>query len=41
MFGGVADTALDATPGVGAVKTLYEVACGDVIPDRTLPVRRR
>ena len=37
VFWGVADTALDATPGVGAVKTLYEVACGDVIPDRTTP----
>jgi hypothetical protein len=37
LFGGVADTALDATPGVGAVKTLYEVARGDLIPNRTTP----
>ena len=37
VFWGVADTALDATPGVGAVKTLYEVARGDLIPDRTSP----
>ncbi len=33
---GVADTALDATPGVGTAKNLYEIARGgDIIPDRT------
>jgi hypothetical protein len=37
LFGGVADTALDATPGVGTVKTLYEVMRGDLIPDRSRP----
>ena len=37
---GVADTALDATPGVGAAKNLYEIARGDIIPDRP-PQRRR
>ena len=31
---GVADTALDATPGLGAAKNLYEIARGDIIPDR-------
>jgi len=31
---GVADTALDATPVVGAAKTIYEMARGDIIPDR-------
>ena len=31
---GVADTALDATPGVGAAKNIYEMARGDIIPDR-------
>jgi hypothetical protein len=31
---GVADSALDATPGVGAAKNLYEMARGDIIPDR-------
>lgn len=35
LFRGVADTALDATPGVGAVKNVYEVMRGDLIPDRT------
>ena len=37
---GVADTALDATPGVGAAKNLYEMARGDIIPDRTPRPRR-
>jgi hypothetical protein len=32
--GGVADTALDATPFVGAAKNVYEVMRGDIIPDR-------
>ena len=31
---GVANTALDATPGVGVAKNLYEMARGDIIPDR-------
>jgi len=31
---GVVDTALDATPGVGAAKNIYEMARGDIIPDR-------
>lgn len=35
FVGGVADTALDATPGVGTAKNLYELARGgDIIPDR-------
>ena len=38
--GGVTDTALDATPGVGAAKNLYEIARGDIIPDRATAVRR-
>jgi hypothetical protein len=33
---GVADSALDATPGVGAAKNIYEAIRGrDIIPDRT------
>lgn len=31
---GVADSALDATPGLGAAKNVYEVVRGDIIPDR-------
>jgi hypothetical protein len=35
MFGGVVDTALDATPGVGAVKNLFEAIRGrDFIKDK-------
>ena len=36
--GGVADSALDATPFVGAAKNMYEVMRGDIIPDR-VPAR--
>ena len=35
LLGGVTDTALDATPGIGAEKNLYEVMRGDIIPDRS------
>jgi hypothetical protein len=41
--GGVADSALDATPGLGAAKNLYEAVRGDIIPDRArmgAPARR-
>ena len=31
---GVVDTALDATPVVGTAKAVYEMARGDMIPDR-------
>ena len=31
---GVADSALDATPVVGAGKMLYESVRGDILPDR-------
>lgn len=31
---GVADSALDATPGVGAAKNVYEAVRGDIIADR-------
>lgn len=31
---GVADSALDATPVVGAGKMLYESMRGDILPDR-------
>ena len=34
MMRGIADTALDATPGVGLAKNMYEVVRGDLIPDR-------
>ena len=35
VFGGVVDTALDATPGVGAVKNLLEAIRGrDFIKDK-------
>ena len=35
VFGGVVDTALDATPGVGAVKNLFEAIRGrDFIKDK-------
>lgn len=35
FVGGVTDTALDATPGIGTAKNLYELARGgDIIPDR-------
>jgi hypothetical protein len=37
---GVADSALDATPGLGAAKNLYEMARGDIIPDRAMQARR-
>ena len=37
---GVADSALDATPGVGAAKNLYEMARGDIIPDRPIQARQ-
>lgn len=37
---GVADTALDATPVVGAAKNIYEMARGDIIPDRAPRPRR-
>jgi len=37
---GVADSALDATPVVGAAKNLYEMARGDIIPDRSARVRQ-
>lgn len=37
---GVADSALDATPGVGAAKNIYEMARGDIIPDRSPRPRR-
>lgn len=33
---GVIDTALDATPVVGTAKAVYEIARGDLIPDRHL-----
>ncbi len=32
--GGVTDSALDATPFVGAAKNVYEAVRGDIIPDR-------
>ena len=36
MVGGVVDTALDATPGVGAVKNAFEAIRGrDFIKDKT------
>ncbi len=38
--GGVTDSALDATPFVGAAKNMYEVLRGDIIPDR-VPARAR
>ena len=38
LVGGVTDTALDATPMVGAAKNVYEVMRGDLIPDR-VPAR--
>jgi hypothetical protein len=39
MVGGVVDTALDATPGVGAVKNALEAIRGrDFIKDRTRPL---
>jgi hypothetical protein len=31
---GVADSALDATPGLGAAKNVYEAVRGDIIADR-------
>jgi len=35
LFGGALDTALDATPGVGAVKNLFEAIRGrDFIKDK-------
>ena len=42
FVGGVTDSALDATPFVGAAKNVYEAIRGDVIPDKVpaLPVRR-
>ena len=37
LFGGALDTALDATPGVGAVKNLFEAIRGrDFIKDKTV-----
>lgn len=42
LLGGVADAALDATPGVGLAKNMYETVRGDVISDRAArPPRRR
>jgi len=36
-FGGVIDTALDATPGLGAVKNVFEAIRGrDFIRDKTI-----
>ncbi len=37
---GLADTALDATPVLGAAKNLYEIARGDILPDRPARARR-
>jgi len=40
VIGGVFDTALNATPGIGAAKNVIEFARGkDFIPDRERPVR--
>jgi len=40
VIGGVFDTALNATPGIGAAKNVIEFARGkDFIPDRQRPVR--
>ncbi|BCS35024.1 hypothetical protein TBR22_A42500 [Luteitalea sp. TBR-22] len=36
MRRGVVDTALDATPVVGTAKAVYEMARGDIIPDRRM-----
>jgi len=37
LFGGVLDTALDATPGVGAVKNAFEAVRGrDLIKDKAV-----
>ena len=43
LRGGITDSALDATPFVGAIKNVYEILRGDIIPDRapTGPVARR
>ncbi|MBA2356089.1 MAG: hypothetical protein H0V80_15670 [Acidobacteria bacterium] len=35
LWRGVVDSSLDAVPGVGAAKNVYEAVRGDIIPDRT------
>jgi hypothetical protein len=39
MTGGLLETALNATPIVGAAKNLVEIFRGDLIPDRRREVR--
>jgi hypothetical protein len=40
LIGGTFDTALNATPGIGAAKNMIEFARGkDFFPDRPRPVR--